>query len=202
MLVKKRKQGLMTIKRALIYKIFTKMPIIETERLTLRRMRADDAEDMYEYASQKEVTEYLTWFPHPDVRYTRDYLEYLGTRYRVGDFFDWAITLKDTGKMIGTCGFTSFDYSNDCAEMGYVLNPEYRGRGIAPEALRAVMKFGFDNLGINRAEAKFIEGNDASRRVMEKVGMSFEGIRHGGMLIKGKYRNIGICAILRDEFYG
>ena len=191
----------MTIKRALIYKIFTRMPDIETERLILRRLRADDAEDMYEYACDSDVTRYLTWFPHPDMRYTRDYLEYLGTRYRVGDFFDWAITLKENGKMIGTCGFTAFDYSNDCAEMGYVLNPKYRGQGIAPEALHAVMEFGFDNLALNRAEAKFIEGNDASRRVMEMAGMTFEGIRRGGMLIKGEYKNIGVCAILRDEFY-
>ncbi|MBE6538633.1 MAG: GNAT family N-acetyltransferase [Ruminococcaceae bacterium] len=191
----------MTIKRATIYKIFTRMPDIETERLLLRRMRADDAEDMYEYASDSEVTRYLTWFPHPDSRYTRDYLEYLGTRYRVGDFFDWAITLKESGKMIGTCGFTSFDYTNDSAEMGYVLNPKYRGQGIVPEALRAVLDFGFGNLALHRAEAKFIEGNEASRRVMEKVGMKFEGIKRGGMLIKGEYRDIGICAVLRDEFY-
>ncbi|MBR3965549.1 MAG: GNAT family N-acetyltransferase [Clostridia bacterium] len=177
------------------------MPELETERLILRKMRADDASDMYEYAKRRDVTEFLTWVPHPDKRYTKDYLEYLGTRYRVGDFFDWAITLKENGKMIGTCGFTSFDYANDCAEMGYVLNPDYRGRGIAPEALRAVLDFGFSNLALHRAEAKFIEGNDASRRVMEKVGMKFEGIRRGGMLIKGDYRNIGICAVLRDEFY-
>lgn len=177
------------------------MPEIETERLVLRRMRADDAEDMYEYASDPEVTRYLTWFPHPDSRYTRDYLEYLGTRYRVGDFFDWAITLKGSGKMIGTCGFTSFDYTNDSAEMGYVLNPKYRGQGIVPEALRALLDFGFSKLALHRAEARFIEGNEASRRVMEKVGMRFEGIKRGGMLIKGEYRDIGICAVLRDEFY-
>lgn len=191
----------MTIKRALIYKIFTKMPELETERLLLRRMRASDTDDMFEYACLEEVTKYLTWFPHPDKRYTRDYLEYLGTRYRVGDFFDWAIILKETDKMIGTCGFTSFDYTNDSAEMGYVLNPTYRGHGIAPEALGEVLKFGFDNLALHRAEARFIEGNEASRRVMEKVGMKFEGIRRGGMLIKGEYKNIGVCAVLREEFY-
>ncbi len=192
---------LIEIKRALIYKIFTRMPEIETDRLLLRKMLTRDADDMHEYAKRNDVTEYLTWYPHPDRQYTHDYLEYIGTRYRAGDFFDWAVTLKSSGKMIGTCGFTSFDFANDCAEMGYVLNPLYRGRGIMPEALSAVMKFGFDNLALNRAEAKFISGNDASRRVMEKVGMKFEGIRRGGMLIKGDYRDIGICAVLRDEFY-
>lgn len=177
------------------------MPVIETERLILRKMKADDASDMYEYARDPEVTRFLTWNPHPDARYTRDYLEYLGSRYRVGDFFDWAITLRENGKMIGTCGFTSFDFANNAGEVGYVLNPRYRGQGIVPEALRAVMNFGFDTLKLHRTEAKFIEGNDASLRVMEKVGMKFEGIRRGGMLIKGEYRNIGVCAVLRDEFY-
>ncbi len=192
---------MITIKRALIYKIFTKLPEIETERLILRRLMAKDADDMFEYACRKDVTKYLTWYPHPDRCYTKDYLEYLGTRYRVGDFFDWAVTLKENGKMIGTCGFTSFDYANDGAEMGYVLNPQYRGQGIMPEALSALLEFGFKNLSINRAEAKFIVGNDASRRVMEKVGMTFEGIRRGGMLIKGEYKDIGICSILKNEFY-
>lgn len=192
----------MTIKKAIIYKIFTKMPLIETERLILRKMRADDAADMFEYAARKDVTEYLTWYPHPDKAYTRDYLEYLGTKYRTGDFFDWAITLKkENGKMIGTCGFTSFDFANDGAEVGYVLNPEYRGQGLVPEALLAVLEFGFNNLLLHRAEAKYIVGNDASRRVMEKVGMKFEGIKREGMLIKGNFRDIGVCSILKDEFY-
>lgn len=189
------------MKRSDIYKIFSHMPELVTERLILRRMRASDAEDMYEYAKDPEVTRYLTWYPHPDVDYTRDYLEYLGTRYRVGDFFDWAITLRENGKMIGTCGFTSFDFTNDSAELGYVLNPAFRGRGIVPEALLAVMKFGFNRLGLNREEVHFFCDNEASRRVAEKAGMTFEGIRRKAMLIKGEYESIGVCSILREEFY-
>lgn len=188
------------IKRTDIYKIFTKIPEIETNRLLLRKMLVTDADDMYEYAGKKSVTEYLTWYPHPDREYTRDYLEYLGTRYRVGDFFDWAVTLKESGKMIGTCGFTCFDYADNSAEVGYVINPSYRGREIAPEALHAVMRFGFLTLGLHRIEAHYIDGNDASRRVMEKVGMRFEGVQRESMLIKGEYRDIGICAILKKDF--
>ena len=163
-------------------------------------MLVTDADDMYEYAGKKSVTEYLTWYPHPDREYTRDYLEYLGTRYRVGDFFDWAVTLKESEKMIGTCGFTCFDYTDNSAEVGYVINPSYRGREIAPEALYAVMRFGFLTLGLHRIEAHYIDGNDASRRVMEKVGMRFEGVQRESMLIKGEYRDIGICAILKKDF--
>lgn len=188
------------IKKAVIYKIFTKMPTLTTDRLVLRRMMVKDTDDMYEYAHIDDVTKYLTWFPHPDKEYTRDYLEYLGTRYRVGDFFDWAVTLKESGKMIGTCGFTRFNYTDNSAEVGYVINPAYRGNGYAPEALREVLRFGFDELGLYRMEAHFINGNTASRRVMEKVGMTFEGVHFGSMLIKGDYRDIGVCAILKRDF--
>ncbi|MBR7184851.1 MAG: GNAT family N-acetyltransferase [Clostridia bacterium] len=141
----------------------------------------------------------MTWTPHPDRAYTLQYLQYLASRYRIGDFYDWAVTLRDSDRMIGTCGFTSFDFAHNSAQVGYVLNPDYWGQGIAPEALRAVMAFGFRELALHRIEAHYIIGNDHSRRVMEKVGMTYEGTRRGAMRIKGAYRDIGVCAVLRDE---
>ncbi len=186
--------------RNAIYRIFSRIPVLRTPRLVLRRMVPEDARDMYEYARRRDVTEYLTWYPHRDVRYTHDYLEYLEGRYAAGDFFDWAVTLRESGKMIGTCGYTSFDFEHDSGETGYVLNPEYRGHELIPEALHAVMKFGFEELLLNRIEAHYIVGNEASRRVMEKVGMRYEGISRGAMLIKGSYRDIGTCAVLREDF--
>ena len=188
------------MKKEHICRIFSRIPELRTERLILRKMRVGDEEDMYAYARKSEVTRYLLWSPHPDIYYTRDYLHYLATRYAAGSFYDWAIVLKSSGRMIGTCGFTAFDCSHDAAEIGYVLNPDYRGQGIAPEAVRAVMAFGFDKLALHRIEARFIEGNEASLRVMEKVGMRFEGYRREAMLIKGVYRTIGYSSILRAEY--
>ena len=102
--------------------------------------------------------------------------------------------------MVGTCGFTSFSCPNDSAEIGYVFNPYYQGRGVATEAVRRVLTFGVEELGLHRIEARFIEGNTASRRLMERVGMTFEGYARESMRIKGRYRTIGTCAILRHEF--
>ena len=102
--------------------------------------------------------------------------------------------------MIGTCGFTSFSCPDDSAEIGYVLHPDYWGQGLAAEAVQAVLTFGFENLLLHRVEARFIEGNVASLRVMQKVGMTFEGYLRESMLIKGTYRTIGYCSILRSEF--
>lgn len=188
------------MKRESICKIFSKIPTIETDRLILRKILIDDVEDMHEYSKESSVTQYLTWSPHVDVAYTLEYVNYLQSRYRSGDFFDWGVVLKETGKMIGTCGFTRFDYANNSAEIGYVLNPDYYGQGIATEASGRVIRFGFEMLDLNRIECRYIIGNDASRRVMEKNGMTFEGVRREGMLIKGTYRDIGICSILREDF--
>ena len=189
------------VKREEVYRVFSNIPELRTERLVLRGMKVGDSFDMFEYARREDVTEFLRWSPHPDLAYTREYLQFVATHYEIGDFFDWAVVLKDEDKMIGTCGFTKFDYTHDLGEIGYVINPEYRGREIALEAVREVMRFGFEVLKLNRIEAKFMEKNSASLRVMEKAGMTFEGFHRKSMKIKGKYETIGYCSILRDEFF-
>lgn len=176
------------------------MPTLETERLILRPMRVSDADDMFDYARREDVTTYLLWAPHPGKSYTESYLRYLQGRYALGEFYDWAVVEKEGGKMIGTCGFTRIDFPHDGGELGYVLNPDYHGRGYATEAAERVLRFGFEVLELHRIEAKFIKGNEASLHVMEKLGMQFEGYRRDGMLVKGSYRTIGVCAILKDEY--
>ncbi len=184
----------------IIKRIFSDMPTLTTERLILRRMRVSDANDMYEYSKDPEVTKYLLWMPHPNKKYTERYLQYLSGRYRAGLFYDWAIVLRESGKMIGTCGFTRFYDENNAAECGYVINPDYWGQGIAPEALAAVMKFGFMTLGLHRIECRYMIGNDRSRRVMEKVGMSYEGLLRDAILRGKEYKTIGICSIIDHEY--
>jgi len=188
------------MRREELYKIFCDIPTLSTERLTLRGMRSQDAEDMYRYASRADITEYLLWSPHHSLSYTREYLKYVERRYSLGDFFDWAIVNKADGKMIGTCGFARIDAENQLGELGYVLNPEYQGKGIATEAAREVVRFGFETLGLHRIEARFMEKNDSSRRVMERLGMSFEGFARESVFVKGRYVTVGKYAILSRDF--
>ena len=188
------------MRREDIYKIFCDIPTLSTERLTLRGMRSQDAEDMYSYASRSDITEFLLWSSHRSLSYTREYLKYVERRYSLGDFYDWAIVNKSDGKMIGTCGFTRIDAENQAGELGYVLNPEYHGRGIATEAAREVLRFGFETLGLHRIEARFMEGNEPSRRVMERLGMSFEGMARESVFVKGRYVTVGKYAIISSDF--
>ena len=162
------------MKREKIYKIFSNMPNLCTERLVLRKMCVSDTEDMFDYARRENLTKYLLWSPHNTSGYTRDYLKYIETRYKAGDFYDWAVIERSSGRMIGTCGFTRIDTQNDTGEIGYVLNPDFHGKGYGTEAAQEVIRFGFDTIGLHRIEAKFMQGNDASLHVMEKIGMSFE----------------------------
>lgn len=189
------------MKREYIHEVFSKIPTFDTQRLTIRPMRMFDAFDMYEYARLPETTEFLTWSPHSDIEFTKNYLAFVIGKYRAGEFYDWAVVLRgDEDKMIGTCGFSRIDFSSNVGEIGYVINPEYQNHGYATEAVREILKFGFETLGFHRIEAKFIEGNDKSLAVMKKCGMTYEGTARGAMLIKGVYRNIGTAAILRDEY--
>ena len=164
-------------------------------------MRRQDAEDMYEYASGEELTRFLLWSPHSSVSYTAEYLKYIESRYLIGDFFDWAVVLRDSDKMIGTCGFTKIDIVNNFGEIGYVLNPEYHRQGFATEAASEVLKFGFEILGLHRIEARFMQGNDASCAVMEKLGMRFEGFETDAIFVKGAYRTVGRYAIIDREYF-
>ncbi len=179
---------------------FKEPPILTTERLTLRKILKSDTEDYYEFASDPAVTKYLLWKPHNSFNFTRHYLSYLQGRYRSGEFYDWGIVDAASGKLIGTCGFTSFDFDNNSAEVGYVLHRKWWHRGIAAEALTRVLAFGFDTLELRRIEARYMVGNDNSRHVMEKVGMTFEGVKRDSLLLDGVYISVGTCAVLSDEF--
>ena len=188
------------MKKESVFKIFSNMPTLYTEHLSLRMMNPIDAEDMFDYARRPEVTKYLLWREHTDIEYTRDYLNYISGRYALGSFFDWALIDRESRRMIGTCGFTRIDTANNSAEIGYVLNPDFHRRGFGSEAVRRVLKFGFEELGLQRIEARFMQGNEASLALMKSVGMTFEGYMRDLMLVKGKYRTIGISSILRSEY--
>ena len=104
--------------------LFSVIPILKTERLLLRQMRVSDAGDMYEYSCIPEVSRFLLWSPHPNVAHTKGYLDYLQTQYKAGNHYDWAVVLRDSGKMIGTYGFAKIDAENNLATLHVVTDCE------------------------------------------------------------------------------
>ncbi len=177
-------------------KIFKDLPTIRSKRIVLRKISINDLSDVYEYASNPEVSRYLLWYPHKTLSYTRQYLEYLEKLYKKEKFYDWGIEL--CGKMIGTVGFSSFNLKTNSAEIGYVLNPEFWGKGIVAEAIFEILKFAFGNLDLSRVEAVFLPDNTQSRRVLEKCNFKYRGKKL--FLVKGEYRYVDIFSISKEEF--
>ena len=122
-----------------ISKLFSHMPTLETDRLVFRALKRTDLYDIHEYSSNPKTTQYLLWEPHPTLEYTHEFIEIVIAKYKSGEYNDWAIVHKKDDKMIGTCGFTRIDEENNVVEIGYVINPQYWGRGIATEAVEKLL---------------------------------------------------------------
>ncbi len=185
---------------AKIKEVFSDAPTLETDRLYLKKIVDEYAHDMYDYAKDPLVTRYLTWSPHSSLKETQRHIKLLQKKYKSGFYNDWGIVEKSTGRMIGTCGFTSFDEKKNMAEIGYVLSKDYWGRGLAAEAAKRVMQFGREVFGLTSFYAKCIEGNNASISVMKKCGMTeLDGIYKNSMFIKGEYKTIVIYRTPANE---
>ena len=179
-----------------IKKTFLHLPSISTERLVLRRMGIWDAEDMFAYASKEDTSRFLLWEPHPNIEYTRRLLFYIRDKYRRGEYYEWGIVLADSGKLIGTCGFSAMNANDRCAEIGYVLSPDFQHVGYGLEAVKAVIEFGFSKLGLHRIEARYIVGNERSAHLLAKCGFVEEGIKREAVFTHGEYRDVVMCGLL------
>lgn len=174
---------------------------IETDRLILRRYKIEDADAMYKnWASDSEVTKFLTWQPHPSVEVSRGIIENWLKEYSDKKYYQWAIVLKDNGnEPIGDISVVHMNEDISMVHIGYCLGRAWWRRGIMSEALKAVMDFMFDTVEVNRVEARHDPRNPNSGKVMQKCGMKYEGT-----LRSADRNNQGICdacyyALLRSE---
>lgn len=174
---------------------------IETDRLILRRFSVDDAEAMYRnWASDPEVTKYLTWPVHSSAEASRALLEDWVSAYENEKNYQWAIVLKEQGdEPIGS--ISAVDMNDDVSKVhiGYCIGRAWWHQGIMTEALKAVMDFFFDEVGANRVEARHDPRNPHSGMVMRKCGMKYEGT-----MKSSDRNNQGICdaswyALLKSE---
>jgi [ribosomal protein S5]-alanine N-acetyltransferase len=166
----------------------------------LRKIRLTDAPDIFAYASDPAVARYTTWPPHPTVAATEAFVREVLQRYAQGLVGPWGIVHRDDGRLIGSCGFAYVMAWHGRAEIAYALSRPYWGQGLMPEAVRAVFAFGFDTLHLNRIEARCELENVASERVMQKVGMQFEGVLRQHTQVMGSYRDLKLYSKLRSEW--
>jgi ribosomal-protein-alanine N-acetyltransferase len=180
--------------------IFQRMPSLETPRLLLRKVVMSDATDLYAYGRDPEVARHVLWEPYRSESDARVYVRFLHRQYRNDQPSSWGIVYKPENRMIGTIGFMWWNRDHNSAEVGYSLSRAFWNQGIMSEALRETLRFGFEVLGLHRIEAQHERDNPASGRVMEKVGMRREGTLFGRLYNKGRYVDVELYAILREQF--
>ena len=174
---------------------------IETDRLILRRALREDAEAMFRnWASDPEVTKYLTWPAHDNAAVSQWVLDSWIQEYEKENYYQWMIELKELGQPIGSISVVRQREDIGEAEIGYCIGRNWWHRGIVTEALSAVIEYLFAEVGMNRVAARHDPNNPNSGRVMRKCGMKYEGTMRAS-----DRNNQGICdaahyAILRSEW--
>ena len=174
---------------------------IETSRLILRRAVREDAEPMFRnWASDPEVTKYLTWPTYEKVETAYQILDLWTEEYKKPDYYQWMIVLKELGEPIGSISVVRQNERVEEAEIGYCIGSQWWHRGIMTEALSAVIEFLFTEVGMNRVAARHDPNNPHSGGVMRKCGMKYEGTNRAC-----DRNNQGLCdaaqySILRSEW--
>ena len=174
---------------------------LETHRLILRPFKIEDADEMFNnWASDPEVTRFLTWPTHSSVDVTRMVLNDWISHYEDGAYFNWAIELRETGSVIGNIAVVQLREDIEQVEIGYCMSRAFWGQGIMPEAFRAVMEYLFTVVGINRISAHHDVNNPKSGRVMAKAGLKKEGVHIGAG--RNNQGVIDLCAygLVRSEY--
>jgi len=179
---------------------FKPFPRFETDRLILRKVRRSDALDLYEYCRSPISAKFAEWEPHENLSVTKQYISWLLNSAKRGEYMTWAIELKESGKVIGTCSFTSVDKEFKIAEIGYGILNEYWGNGYASEAVKAILEYGFCNIGFCRIFARIMKENTASVHLALSVGMECEGFMRKAVWCKGKAHDVYFYAITDDDY--
>lgn len=175
-------------------------PTLFTERLILRPFNKSDADRVQVLAGHKKVAATTLNIPHP----YPDGLagEWIATHeedFILNKSVTFAVCLKEDQTLIGAIGL-SLKIVHDRAELGYWVGVPYWNQGYCTEAARAVMNFGFVHLKLNRIFAHHLQGNEASGKVMRKTGMKKESVLRSHVKHWGKYHDIVLYGILKEEF--
>jgi ribosomal-protein-alanine N-acetyltransferase len=180
--------------------LFTNFRELESDRLLLRRITVQDSKDLFEIYSNKEV---MLYFDDRNAFEDMEEAEQMAKGFADGidnrTEIRWGIVLKETGKLIGTCGFHAISDYDKRIEVGYDLNRVYWGKKIMKDALSLIISFAFEVSDVNRIEAFVEPPNIASRMLLERLGFVLEGTLRKHEMCRGRLIDIQILSLLRDD---
>jgi ribosomal-protein-alanine N-acetyltransferase len=175
---------------------FSPFPNLETERLLLRRVDSNDIKEIFALRSNPETMKYI---PRPLVKTDEEALEHINmidSKIDSNEGINWAIMLKDNPKLIGIIGHYRIKPENYRAELGYMLLPEYHGKGIVSEAVKEAVKYAFNVMNLHSIEAIIAPENYGSAKVLEKNGFVKEAHLRENEFYEGRFLDTVIYSIL------
>lgn len=173
---------------------------INTDRLRLRPFRLEDAPTVQRLAGDWDVAKMTLNIPHPyEDGMAEQWIEAVRAGMKNGDIVTFAIVSKTDDALVGAVSLR-VNKASRWAELGYWIGKPYWNNGFGTEAARALVEYGFCELGLNRIQARHMIDNPASGRIMQKVGMTREGTLRQAGFRGGSFHDLVLYAILRDEF--
>jgi [ribosomal protein S5]-alanine N-acetyltransferase len=181
---------------------FSAFPTLTTERLVLREMTAGDAEDLFAFLGDPEVQRYESSLDLlADVAQASRQIEEIARRYRSRQAITWGVTLRGEDRVIGAFALYFWEQRMYTGDLGYTLARPYWRQGIATEAGRAIVKFGFEEMRVHRLNADARTDNSASVRLLARLGFTHEGVRRECVLnADGTWENWGVFGVLESEY--
>lgn len=171
--------------------------VLSTRRLVLRPFHRDDATALFGIFSDQQVVRFWSAGAWTEIGQAERMIEEAMLAYREGGLSRYAITLRATGELIGICNLRGFFEQNRRCELGYALGSAYWGRGYAGEALEALLGHAFEALGMNRIEADIDPRNDASARLLERLGFRQEGFMPERWIVDGEKADTAFYGLLK-----
>ncbi|MGF6352315.1 ribosomal-protein-alanine N-acetyltransferase [Paenibacillus sp. 4624] len=178
---------------------FDTFPQIETERFVLRAATDRDSGDLLALYSDETVVEYMPLDPFESEQDALDEMSWYRKIFKEQTGLRWMIEDKQSHRVIGTCGYLGYEEGHHRAEIGYDLLSSCWGKGVMTEVARAVLEFGFNQMQLNKIEAKVDPGNEASIRLLYKLGFQQEGLLRQHEFEKGRYVDLALFSKLQSD---
>jgi len=175
---------------------FTNFPILQTERLLLRQIIKEDANEMFALRSNPEIMKYIPRELPQSIDDATKHIEFMQGLLESSECINWAICLKENNILIGNIGYFRMQPENHRAEVGYMLATEFQGKGIMQEALTEIIKYGFETMKLHSIEAVTDPENYSSWNLLEKNGFIREGHFKEDCYWQGKYLDSYVYSLL------
>lgn len=175
-------------------------PKIETKRLLLRAIEKSDAQALYKTFSDEKAMKYFGMYPMNTMAEVVQLIENFHMTFNNQAGIRLAIVSKDTQQVMGTCGFHQYSQRHARAEVGFELNGAYQHQGYAREAVEALIKWGFDVVGLHRIEAVTYPENNASMTLLEKLGFEKEGLLRDYVILRDQPQDLWMYSLLQEDY--